>query len=93
MKLSEKYLTLLFNLLLGSAWAFVVVGALSALFHNGRIGWLYAFASAFLWALPGLFAVVVIEYLLRGFERNEEIRRQTALLEEIREELRKAGRS
>jgi len=93
MKLSPKYLTLLLNLLLGSAWAFVVVGAAGALFHGIRLGWLYALASAFLWTLPGLLAVVILEYLLRGFERNEEIRRQTGILKEIREELHRASRS
>jgi hypothetical protein len=90
MRLSSKTLTLLLNLLMGSAWAFVVVGALSALLHNYSIGWLYAIASAFLWALPGIFGIVILEYLFRGFERYEEIRRQTKILEEIRDAARRS---
>jgi hypothetical protein len=91
MRLPSKTLAFLLNLLMGSAWAFVMVGIASALFHNLQMGWLYALASALLWALPGLFSVVLLEYLLRGFERNEEIRKQTELLKEIAEKLERAG--
>ncbi|WP_292656582.1 hypothetical protein [Nitratifractor sp.] len=39
------------------------------------------------WLLPGLFGVVLMEYILAGFERNEEIRRQTRILEKIARKL------
>ncbi len=87
MRLPSKTLAFLLNLLLGGAWAFVFIGALSALYHYADINWFYALASALIWSFPGLFAVVFLEYLLRGFERNEAIREQTRLLKEIREAL------
>jgi ABC-type multidrug transport system fused ATPase/permease subunit len=87
MRLPSKTLAFLLNLLLGGAWAFVFIGALSALYHYHSFNWFYALASALIWSFPGLFVVVFLEYLLRGFERNEAIREQTRLLKEIREAL------
>jgi len=88
MRLSSKTLAFLLNLLLGGSWALAFIGALNAILHHAVNGWLYAIASAIIWALPGLAGVVVLEYLLRGFERNEELRRQTRILQEILDELK-----
>jgi len=87
MRLSSKTLSFLLNFLLGSAWAFTIVGVVAALMHNASYGWLYALANALLWAIPGVFSLVILEYLLHGFERNEEMRRQTEILSEIRDRL------
>jgi len=83
MRLKSRTLALLINFLLGAFWAFALLGALSALLRNLHGGVLYAIASMIVWVLPGLFGVVLMEYLLAGFERNEEIRRQTRILEKI----------
>jgi uncharacterized membrane protein YuzA (DUF378 family) len=88
MRLSSKTLSFLLNLLLGSAWALALIGALNALLHHAVNGWLYAIASAMIWALPGLLGVVILEYLFRSFERHEEMLKQTRLLEEILKEIR-----
>jgi len=88
MRLSSKTLTVLLNLLLGSAWALTLIGAFRGIMHYSIHGWLYAIASALVWSLPGLLGIVVLEYLIRGFERHEEVRRQTRLMEEILQELR-----
>ena len=83
MRLKSRTLAFLINFLLGAFWAFALLGGLSALLRNLHGGILYALASMIVWVLPGLFGVVVMEYLLAGFERNEEIRRQTRTLEKI----------
>jgi len=83
MRLKSRTLSLLINFLLGAFWAFTFLGSLSAFFRNLHGGVLYALASMIVWLLPGLFGVVVMEYILAGFERNEEIRRQTRILEKI----------
>ncbi len=83
MRLKSRTLSLLISFLLGAFWAFALLGALSALLRNLHEGILYAVASMIVWVLPGLFGVVLMEYLLAGFERNDEIRRQTRLLEKI----------
>jgi len=88
MRLSSKTLTVLLNILLGSSWALAFIGALNAILHHAVNGWLYAIASAMIWALPGLLGVVLLEYLFRAFDRYDELRKQTRLLEEILNELR-----
>jgi len=92
MRLSNKTLSLFLNLLTGSAWALVAIGALSALTRTWHIGIFHALVSAFLWALPGLFLVVLLEYIHRGLERNEELRRQGELLRRIYDSLERRER-
>ncbi len=92
MRLKSRTLSLLINFLLGAFWAFALLGALTALLRNLHGGVLYAIASMIVWLLPGLLGVVVMEYLLAGFERNEEIRRQTRILEKIARKLESASR-
>ncbi len=90
MRLSSKTLTIILNLLLGAAWAATLIGAVSALMrYSASQGWLYALATMLIWALPGLVSIVLLEYLIRGFERHEEALRQSRLLKEILHELRK----
>jgi len=91
MRLKSRTLALLINFLLGAFWAFAILGSLSAFLRNLDGGILYALASMVVWVLPGLFGVVVMEYLLAGFERNEEIRRQTRILETIARGLESAS--
>lgn len=83
MKLRRSILGILANFLLGVAWAFVLIGAFYTFFSFYRVGLLDAVLMTFLGALPGLFFVVVLEYMIAGLERLEESRKQTRLLEKL----------
>ncbi len=83
MRLKSFLLSALTNFLLGVAWAVAFVSALTAIFDNYHFGFFHAAISAFIWALPGLFLVVIIEYILAGFDRLEESKKQTILLEQL----------
>jgi uncharacterized membrane protein YjjB (DUF3815 family) len=84
MRLKEKSLSFIINFLLGVAWAFMLIGAvssfLSSYYHDGILA---AFVSAFIGMLPGMFAVLVLEYIITGKEQYYELKKQTALLEKI----------
>jgi uncharacterized membrane protein len=81
MYLRSKTISILVNLLLGACWAFAFLGAFSAFAHFSYAGAIYGIAMALLWSLPGLFGVVVLEYMLAGFVRTEEVKKQTKLIE------------
>ena len=83
MKLRRSILGILVNFLLGVAWAFVLIGAFYTFFSFYRIGLLDAVLMTFLGVLPGLFFVVVLEYVIVGLERLEESQKQTQLLEKL----------
>ncbi len=83
MRLKDNLISALINILLGVAWASVLVSAVSAFFTHYAQGILYAVASAIVWMIPGLFSVLVLEYILSGFARLEEAKKQTKLLEEL----------
>ena len=83
MRLKDSFLAALINILLGVAWAFALIGALSSFITHYSSGIFYGIASAIVWMIPGLFAVLVLEYLLSGFARLEEAQKHTRLLEEL----------
>ena len=83
MRLSPRYLSLIINFLLGTAWAFVLIGAITSFFSTHHAGFLLSLVSFFVGMVPGLFLVILIEYLITYFNKYEEIKKQTKLLEEI----------
>ena len=90
MRLKDKFISALLNIFIGVGWAFVFVGAVSAFMRNIHYpGLLYALSAALLWSLPGLLFVLLSEYMLSGFARLEEARKQTEILEKMLEESRK----
>jgi len=84
MRLSPKYLSLIINFLLGTAWAFVLIGAISSYLSVNHVGFIFAIASFVVGMVPGLLMVVLIEYIISGFNKHEEIKKQTKLLEELK---------
>ena len=79
MHLRPRYLNGLINLFLGVAWAFVFIG-----FISGILSYYSLFdriIMAILQALPGLFMVLVLEYIFAGFARLEILKQQNTLLE------------
>ncbi len=83
MRLQRSTLGILINFLMGVAWAFVLIGALYTFFSYYQIGFFSSVMMSFLGALPGLFFVILLEYLIVGMERLEELKKQTSLLEEL----------
>ena len=88
MRLKDHLISAIINILLGVAWAFTLIASLSAFFTHYHNGIFYALASAIVWTIPGLVSVLLLEYILAGFARLEESRKQTILLEEILKELK-----
>ena len=87
MRLKSRTLSILVNFLLGTFWAVTVLGAFAGFARHLHGGILYAFASMVVWAIPGLFGVVLMEVFLAAFDRTEELRHQTRLLKEIKQRL------
>jgi chromate transport protein ChrA len=72
---------LIINFLLGTAWAFVLIGAISSYLSVNHVGFIFAIASFVVGMVPGLLMVVLIEYIISGFNKHEEIKQ---LLEELK---------
>jgi hypothetical protein len=87
MRLKSRTLSFLISFLLGTFWALTLLGAIAAFVRHLDGGVLYALASMVVWAIPGLFGVVLMEVFLAAFERTEELRHQTRLLKEIKQRL------
>ncbi len=85
MRLENKPLGFIINFLLGVAWAFVLIGAATSFFAFYSTSFLSAIISAFIGALPGLIAILLLEYIITNKEKHEELKKQTQLLEEILE--------
>lgn len=83
MRLQTSTLARLISFLLGVAWAFVLLGIALTFLTYFKLSILDAFTFGFLGAIPGLILVVVLEYVLIGLHRFEEMKKQTKLLEEI----------
>jgi hypothetical protein len=83
MRLSLRYLNLIINFLLGTAWASVLIGAVTSFLSTYHIGFLLSLISFFIGMIPGLLGVILIEYLIISFNKYEELQKQTKLLEEI----------
>jgi len=84
MRLKKTTLSALMSFLLGAGWGLALIGALSSFFSFLHAGILIALLSAVLGALPGLLMVVFLEYLLLKNEILSELKRQSRLLEEIK---------
>ncbi len=82
MRLGNKPLGFLVSFLLGVAWASVFVGAITSFLMFYEETFFYALVSAFIAALPGIAAVLALEYFITSKERLAELKKQTKLLEE-----------
>ena len=83
MRLRRSILGMLVNFLLGVAWAFVLIGAVYTFLSFYQYSLIDAFLMTFFGALPGLFFVIILEYVIVGIERLEEMKKQTRLLEKL----------
>lgn len=88
MRLGDRPLGFIINFLLGVAWAFVLIGAVTSFmsFYSENI--FFAIIYACIGALPGMVAVLLLEYIITSKEKYTELQKQTKLLEELKEILK-----
>lgn len=76
---------LLLSFLSGSSWAFAIIGAWVTFQSFVFLGLVTALLFTFLFVFIALLVIVILENLLLSRDRYDEILKQTALLEEIRD--------
>jgi len=76
------------SFLLGISWAFIVVGAYIVFKTFLFMGVVSALFFSILYIILGLFFVLLLETMLTYKERLAESKKQTQLLEEIRDSLK-----
>jgi len=86
MRLQNKTLNFVVNFLLGVAWAFSLLGAVSAFLSFYHENIFYAIVSAFIGATPGLIAILILEHIITSKEKHLELQKQTKLLQLLLEE-------
>ena len=85
MRLQVRSLGFVVNFLLGTAWAFVLIGAVTSFLAFFPDNIFYAIISACIGALPGMIAVLLLEYIITSKEKYAELQKQTRLLEKLLE--------
>jgi uncharacterized membrane protein YeaQ/YmgE (transglycosylase-associated protein family) len=83
MRLNDKPLGFVINFLLGVAWAFVLIGAVTSFLAFYSTNLFFAIISAFIGTLPGLIGILLLEHIITNKEKYEELKKQTQLLEEL----------
>jgi len=89
MRLNDKPLGFVINFLLGVAWAAVLIVAATSFLSFYQHSFFFAIISAFIGALPGLVAVLLLEHIITNKEKHLELKKQTKLLEQILREKEK----
>ena len=89
MRLGDRPLGFIINFLLGVAWAFVLIGAVTSFLTFYADSFFTALISACIGALPGMVAVLLLEYIITSKEKYEELKKQTKLLERLVENSKK----
>ena len=83
MRLKDRPLGFVVNFLLGVAWASVLIGAVTSFLSFYHNSFFFAIISAFVGALPGLVAVLLLEHIITNKEKHFELKKQTKLLEKL----------
>ena len=86
MRLSDRSLGFIINFLLGVAWAFMLIGAVTSFITFYSSSFFTAIISVAIGALPGMIAVLLLEYIITSKEKYEELKKQTELLEKLLEQ-------
>ncbi len=81
--MKDRSLSFVVNFLLGVAWAFVLIGAVTSFLAFYSTNLFFAIISAFIGALPGLIGILFLEHIITNKEKHEELKKQTKLLEEL----------
>jgi len=83
MRLEDRHLGFVVNFLLGVAWAFVLIGAVTSFLSFYSTSLLFAIMSALIGVLPGLIGILLLEYFITNKEKYAELQKQTKLLQQI----------
>jgi len=86
MRLKEKSIGFIINFLLGVAWASVFIGIITSFLNFYNTSFFSAIIYAFIGAMPGLVAVLLLEYIITSSEKYEELKKHTKLLEKLVEQ-------
>jgi len=89
MRLKDRSLSFVVNFLLGVAWAAVLLGSMTSFLSFYQDSFIFAFISAFIGALPGMVAILLIEHFITSKEKHFELQKQTELLKELLKEKEK----
>lgn len=73
----------LLSIFIGASWALAIAGALIGALSFYPLGILNTIFIAFVASLPGFFSIVLFEMASLQIEKQEELKRQTKLLESI----------
>lgn len=83
MRLKDKPLSFVVNFLLGVAWATAFLGAITSFLSFYQDSFIWALLSAFIGALPGLVAILLLEHFITSKEKYLELQNQTDLLKKL----------
>jgi len=85
---NKGYLGGIISLLLGLSIGLTALSFLYALLSYLSQGFFQAILFAFFAMIPGLLVIVLLEFVLLGYQKYEESAKQTKVLEEILKELK-----
>jgi len=83
MRLKDKPLSFVVNFLLGVSWATAFLGAITSFLSFYHENLLWALLSAFIGALPGMVAILLLEHFITSKEKHLELQTQTDLLKKL----------
>ncbi len=83
MRLESKFLSFIVNFLLGTAWAAVLLGAVSSFLSMYQDSLFFAIVYAIMGALPGMVVVLLLEHFISSKEKQFELEKQTKILEQL----------
>ncbi|MEA2028818.1 MAG: hypothetical protein U9N49_07570 [Campylobacterota bacterium] len=84
---NKGYLGGVISLLLGLSIGFTALSFIYTLLSYTSQGFFQAILFAFFAMIPGLLVIVLLEFVLLGYQKYEESAKQTKVLEEILKEL------
>jgi hypothetical protein len=85
MESRKPLIIILINILIGVSWALVALGALIAFKHSQHLGLLTSIIFSFFGMIGGFTLVVIFEMCLLQYHKLQESKKQTKILEEIRD--------
>ncbi len=86
--MKKSSLEALLSFLLGSSWAFVILGAFIVFKTFLFLGVIGATVFTFLFLFVAVVLIALIEVLMLYKENSDELKRQTKLLEEIQKDIK-----